>query len=60
MLSIEPSKNAVSAIRYFRESLAVEDYYSEKKEITGDYWLVMRDIYLHIPLEVRAWHHGRM
>ena len=35
MLSIEPSKNAESAVRYFRESLSVEDYYSEKAEITG-------------------------
>ncbi|MEQ8906035.1 MobF family relaxase [Ekhidna sp.] len=35
MLSIEASRNAEQAKRYFRESLAVEDYYSEKAEIPG-------------------------
>ena len=35
MLSIEPSRNAEQAKRYFRESLSVEDYYSEKAEIPG-------------------------
>lgn len=37
MLFIEPSKNADAAKRYFRESLSVEDYYSETQEITGQW-----------------------
>ncbi|MFK8034415.1 MAG: MobF family relaxase [Hyphomicrobiales bacterium] len=37
MLSIEPSKNADSALRYFRESLSVGDYYSQDKMITGQW-----------------------
>jgi len=37
MLSIEPSKNADAALRYFRESLSVGDYYSEHQQITGQW-----------------------
>lgn len=37
MLSIEPSRNSEQAKRYFRESLSVEDYYSEKAEIPGQW-----------------------
>lgn len=35
MLSIEPSKNALAAIRYFRENLAQQDYYFEKAQVVG-------------------------
>lgn len=38
MLSIQHSKNTDAAVQYFKESLAVEDYYSEKKEVTGKFY----------------------
>lgn len=37
MLSIEPSTNAHAALRYFRENLALQDYYCEKTAITGQW-----------------------
>ncbi len=37
MLSIEPSKNAHAAIRYFRENLAQQDYYCEKSNVIGQW-----------------------
>ena len=37
MLSIEPSKNADAAIRYFRENLAQQDYYCEENAIMGQW-----------------------
>lgn len=37
MLSIEPSKNTEAAVAYFRENLSVNDYYSEKKEVVGQW-----------------------
>lgn len=37
MLSIEPSKNADAALRYFRESLSVGDYYAQDHMITGQW-----------------------
>lgn len=35
MLSIEPSTNALAALRYFRENLALQDYYCEKATVIG-------------------------
>ncbi|WP_024771742.1 MobF family relaxase [Aquimarina macrocephali] len=37
MLSIEPSKNTAAAISYFRVNLAMNDYYSEKEQVIGQW-----------------------
>lgn len=37
MLSIEPSKNTAAAVSYFRENLAMNDYYSEKEHVIAQW-----------------------
>lgn len=37
MLSIEPSKNTAAAVSYFRANLSMNDYYSEKEQIIGQW-----------------------
>lgn len=37
MLSIEPSQNTQAAITYFRANLSMNDYYSEKEQVIGQW-----------------------
>ena len=53
MLSIEPSKNTTAAILYFRENLAINDYYSEKEKVIGQ-WHGNAAMKLGLQSDVRA------